>query len=40
MFEMSKMRTPRNRVALVAAGVSVQSFFARVSSTDMNSRFP
>ena len=39
MFEMSKMRTPRKRVVASAAGVSVQSFFARVSSTDMKSRF-
>ena len=39
MLLMSKMRTPRKRVVASAAGVSVQSFFARVSSTDMNSRF-
>ena len=40
MLLMSKIRTPRKRVSASAAGVSVQSFFARVSSTDMNSRFP
>jgi hypothetical protein len=37
---MSKIRTPRNRVCAVGAGVSVQSILARFSSTDMNSRFP
>jgi hypothetical protein len=37
---MSKMRTPRKRVAAVAAGVSVQSIFPRFSSTDMKRRFP
>ncbi len=40
MLLMSKMRTPWNRVAAVAAGVSVQSILARVSSTDMKSRLP
>ena len=40
MLEMSKMRMPRKRVSAVAGGSSVQSFFARVSSTDMKSRFP
>ena len=38
MLLMSKMRTPRKRVSGVAAGVEVQSFFARFSSTDMNRR--
>ena len=40
MFVMSKMRTPRNRVVGVAAGVDEQSFLPRFSSTDMKSRFP
>ena len=38
MFEMSKMRTPWNRVP--TAGFVPQSTRARVSSTDMKSRFP
>ena len=40
MLLMSKMRTPRNRVVALAAGVNVQSIFPRVSSTDMKSRSP
>ena len=38
---MSKMRTPRKRSGLpVGAGGAPQSVRARVSSTDMKSRFP